>query len=52
MIPLLVGHPPTFYVVTMEVLSILGTIICLGHLFLGLLRNFWDFLDERKRRKP
>lgn len=45
MLLLLVGHPPEFYVVAMAVLSILGTMIGVGHLFIGLLRNLRNFLD-------
>jgi hypothetical protein len=44
LIPLL-EHPPEFYVVTMAVLSILGTMIGVGHLFVGLLRNIRNFRD-------
>jgi hypothetical protein len=42
MIPLL-GHPPAFYVLAMAVLSILATLIGIGHLFLGLLRNLRSY---------
>ncbi|MGN6256289.1 MAG: hypothetical protein ACTHN3_00865 [Solirubrobacterales bacterium] len=42
MIPLL-EHPPEFYVTFMAVLSILGTMIGIGHLFVGLLRNIRRF---------
>jgi hypothetical protein len=46
MIPLL-GHPPSFYISAMAVLSILGTVIGLGHLVLGLLRNLRNYRAGR-----
>lgn len=45
MIPLLVGHPPAFYVVVVAVMSILFMLVAFGHAIIGLLRNLRNFLD-------
>lgn len=46
-VPLLLGSPPGFYVLAMSVLSILVTLVGLGNLIIGLLRNLRNLRDGR-----
>ena len=47
MIPLLLGHPPGFYVIATAILFTLLGLVTLGHAVLGLLRNLRAYRDGR-----
>jgi hypothetical protein len=45
--PLLLWHPPTFYVDAMAVLGVLLGLVVLGHAVLGLMRDWRRFREGR-----